>query len=64
MFIVSKEVFKLSEGETDFLLTCVRGEGLLKIGQESAIIAIKPTQKEFQFVETNLSKLAEMNKNN
>ncbi len=57
-----KEVFKLSEGEADFLLTCVRGEGLLKIGQESAIIAIKPTQKEFQFVETNLSKLAEMNK--
>ena len=57
-----REVFKLSEGETDFLLTCVRGEGLLKIGQESAIIAIKPTQKEFQFVETNLSKLAEMNK--
>ncbi len=59
-----REVFKLSEGETDFLLTCVRGEGLLKIGQESAVIAIKPTQKEFQFVETNLSKLAEMNKNN
>ena len=57
-----KEVFKLSEGETDFLLTCTRGEGLLKIGQESAIIAIKPTQKEFQFVETNLSKLAEMRK--
>lgn len=55
-----KEVFKLSEGETDFLLTCTRGEGLLKVGQESAIIAIKPTQKEFQFVETNLSKLAEM----
>ncbi len=57
-----REVFKLSEGETDFLLTCVRGEGLLKIGQESAVIAIRPTQKEFQFVETNLSKLAEMNK--
>ncbi len=58
-----KEVFKLSEGETDFLLTCTRGEGLLKVGQESAIIAIKPTQKEFQFVETNLSKLAEMKEN-
>ena len=57
-----KEVFKLSEGETDFLLTCTRGEGLLKIGEESAIIAIRPTQKEFQFVETNLSKLAEMKK--
>jgi len=55
-----REVFKLSEGETNFLLTCTRVEGLLKIGQESAIIAIKPTQKEFQFVETNLTKLAEM----
>ena len=57
-----KEVFKLSEGETDFLLTCTRGDGLLKIGQESAIIAIKPTQKEFEFIETNLNKLAEMRK--
>ncbi|MDD4109221.1 MAG: DUF87 domain-containing protein [Prolixibacteraceae bacterium] len=57
-----KEVFKLSEGEADFLLTCTRGEGLIKIGQESAIIVIKPTQKEFEFVETNVSKLAEVRK--
>ena len=56
-----REVFKLSEGETDFLLTCSRGEGLIKIGQESAVIGIHPTQKEFEFVETNLSKLAERN---
>ncbi|MEG0072929.1 MAG: DUF87 domain-containing protein [Clostridia bacterium] len=56
-----KEVFKLSDGESQFLLTCVRGEGLIKIGQESAVIAIQPTQKEFEFVETNLSKLANMN---
>ncbi len=55
-----KEVFKLSEGESQFLLTCVRGEGLIKIGQESAVIAIQPTQREFEFVETNLSKLANM----
>ena len=55
-----KEVFKLSEGETHFLLTCTRGEGLLRIGEESAIIAIRPTQKEFQFVETNLQKLAQL----
>ena len=57
-----KEVFKLSEGETDFLLTCTRGEGLLKLGQESAVIAIQPTQREFEFVETNMTKLAEMQK--
>ncbi len=57
-----KEVFKLSEGEKDFLLSCSRGEGLLRLGSESAVIAIKPTQREFEFVETNLSKLIEMRK--
>ena len=55
-----KEVFKLSEGEADFLVTCLKGEGLLKVGAESAIIQITPTQKEFEFVETNLNKLVEM----
>lgn len=59
-----KEVFKLSEGEANFLLTCTRGEGLLKIGYESAVIAIKPTQREFEFVETNLNKLKEKNRAN
>ena len=54
-----KEVFKLSEGEAGFLITCGKGEGLLKVGQESAIIQITPTQKEFEFVETNLNKLVE-----
>lgn len=58
-----KEVFKLSEGEADFLVTCLKGEGLLKVGQDSAIIQITPTQKEFEFVETNLNKLVEMRKN-
>lgn len=57
-----KEVFKLSEGEADFLVTCLKGEGLLKVGQDSAIIQITPTQKEFEFVETNLNKLVEMRK--
>ena len=52
-----KEVFKLSDGEADFLITCTKGEGLLKVGQESAIIQIRPTAKEFEFVETNLNKL-------
>ena len=58
-----KEVFKLSEGEADFLITCSRGEGLIKIGYSSAVIAIKPTQREFEFVETNLQKLIEMRRN-
>ena len=55
-----KEVFKLSEGEANFLVTCLKGEGLLKVGSESAIIQITPTQKEFEFVETNLNKLVDM----
>ena len=51
-----KEVFKLSEGEADFLITCSRGEGLLRVGGDSAIIGIQPTSKELEFVETNLNK--------
>ena len=57
-----KEVFKLSEGEASFLITCSRGEGLIKIGYSSAVISIQPTQKEFEFVETNLQKIIEMKK--
>ena len=53
-----KEVFKLSEGEAGFLVTCLIGEGLLKVGSDTAIIQITPTKKEFEFVETNLNKLA------
>jgi len=55
-----KEVFKLSEGEANFLMTCSKGEGLLKIGSDSALIQISPTRMEFEFVETNLNKLARM----
>ncbi|MBR3512359.1 MAG: DUF87 domain-containing protein [Clostridia bacterium] len=55
-----REVFKLSEGEAGFLITCSRGEGLLKVGGDSAILAIQPTKKEFEFVETNLTKQIEM----
>ena len=53
-----KEVFKLSEGEAGFLVTCQKGEGLLKVGSETAILKIMPTKKEFEFVETNLNKIA------
>ena len=53
-----KEVFKLSEGEASYLVTAQRGEGLLKVGNDTAILMITPTKKEFEFVETNLNKLA------
>ena len=55
-----KEVFKLSEGEANFLITCLKGEGLLKVGADTAILQIVPTAKEFEFVETNLNKLVAM----
>jgi len=58
-----KEVFKLSSGESGFLVTCQKGEGLLKVGADTAIIQIRPTQKEFEFVETNLNKLVNMKRN-
>ena len=56
-----KEVFKLSEGEANFLVTCQKGEGLLKVGPDSAILKIMPTKKEFEFVETNLNQIAKRN---
>ena len=55
-----QEVFKLSSGEASFLVTCTRGEGLLKVGGETAILQITPTEQEFKFIETNLNKLAKM----
>ena len=57
-----KEVFKLSEGEANFLVTCLKGEGLLKVGSDTAILQITPTAKEFEFVETNLNKLVNQKK--
>ncbi len=54
-----KEVFKLSEGEANYLITCGRGEGLLKVGGDTAILQITPTAKEFEFMETNLNKLVQ-----
>lgn len=50
-----KETFKLSEGEAQFLSTCTVGNGLLKIGDDTAIISIQPTQREFEFVDTNVN---------
>lgn len=53
-----KEVFKLSNGEANFLTNCLKGEGLLKVAGDTAIIQIRPTKKEFEFVETNLNKIS------
>ncbi len=57
--VLTSSDIKLCEGEAGSLVTCFRGEGLLKVGADSAIIQITPTQKEFEFVETNINKLVE-----
>jgi len=50
-----RETFKLSEGEASFLATATVGKGLLKIGDDTTILSIEPTQMEFEFVDTNIN---------
>lgn len=54
-----RETFKLSQGEARFLSTCTVGQGLLKIGEDTAIISINPSETEFAFVDTNVNTMAE-----
>lgn len=48
-----QEVFKLTEGETEFLRNCTRGQGLLKCNTTSAKLYIDIPSFEKEFVETN-----------
>ena len=57
-----RETFKLSEGEASFLATCTVGKGLLKIGEDTTILSIEPTQMEFNFVDTNINTKVEREK--
>ena len=52
-----QEVFKLSDGEAAFLTTCTRGQGLFKVGEQTAIIEIRPTKRELEFVNTNINEI-------
>ena len=45
------------------MLTASRGKGLLKVGNDTAILEIRPTQREFAFIETNVNKLVEQQEN-
>lgn len=54
-----KDVFKLTEGEAEFLQTCKRGEGLLKVSSVSAKLYIDIPYFELDFIETNQNKKAE-----
>jgi hypothetical protein len=51
-----RNVFKLTEGQTDFLSTCVRGEGLLIVNNVSAKVYIDIPDFEMEFVQTNQNK--------
>lgn len=48
-----REVFKLTEGETEFLSTARRGEGLLIVNNLSAKVDIEIPDFEMEFVQTN-----------
>ena len=58
-----KEVFKLSEGEANFLVTCQRGEGLLKVGSDTAILKITPTKKRIWVCWNKLKSISKNEKN-
>ena len=57
-----QEVFKLSDGEASFLTTCTRGQGLFKVGEQTAIIEIRPTKRELEFVNTNINEIQKRQK--
>jgi len=48
-----KKVFKLTEGEAEFLKSCKRGEGLLICNNTSAKVEIEIPDIEFDFIDTN-----------
>lgn len=50
-----EEIFKLTKGEARQLIETPPGTGLLKLENQSAIISVRPTRKEFEFVETNVN---------
>lgn len=51
-----QQVFKLTDGQTDFLRICKQGEGLLILGNNSVKLSIEIPPMEMQFVETNQNK--------
>ena len=41
-----KQVFKLSEGEANFLVTCTIGEGLFKVGADTCLLYTSPSPRD------------------
>ncbi len=58
-----KETFKLADGERDFLSNCLKGEGILKIGSNTAQIYIAPTGHEIELIEAAFGNFALMGSN-
>jgi len=58
-----KKVFRLTEGESEFLRSCKRGEGLIIVNSVSAKVSIEIPEVEFAFIETNQNARAEREKN-
>lgn len=54
-----KEVFKLTEGQAEFLRVCRRGEGLLSVNNSSVKLNIEIPNFELEFVETNQNSMKE-----
>jgi type IV secretory pathway VirB4 component len=54
-----KEIFKLTEGQAEFLRVCKRGEGLLIVNNTSVKLNIEIPDFEIDFVETNQNALRE-----
>lgn len=57
-----KEVFKLNEGEAEFLNSCTRGECLIKVNNVSAKLSVEIPPLEKAFIETNQNKKAQNQK--
>ena len=55
-----KEVFKLTEGEAEFLRVSKKGEGLLIVNKTSVKLDIEIPEFELDFVETNQNVIREM----
>lgn len=50
-----KEIFKLTNGERDFLVKCSKGEAILQIGTNSSQVYLAPTGHEIELIEANPS---------
>lgn len=51
-----QDYFKVSDGETNFLTSCKRGQGIIKIAQETAVVSVKGFPYEASLIERSYLK--------